>query len=99
MSAHYVTVDREAQLCGKTAESCYLSRIYSMNPSFARGQKRRQVIGVGACSPVRQAHPFDGFDKLRVCDTAGRLRMTLSGVEGQAILTSESRASSLLQFA
>ena len=48
---------------------------------------------------VRQAHPFDGFDrlpfdKLRVCDTAGRLRMTLSGVdwvrvpsgvEGQAI--------------
>jgi hypothetical protein len=37
-------------------------------------------------SPVRQAHPFDGFDrlpfdKLRVCDTAGRLRMTLSRVE------------------
>ena len=36
--------------------------------------------------PVRQAHPFDGFDKLpfdklRVCDTAGRLRMTLSRVE------------------
>ena len=36
--------------------------------------------------PVRQAHPFDGFDrlpfdKLRVCDTTGRLRMTLSGVE------------------
>jgi hypothetical protein len=42
--------------------------------------------------PVRQAHPFDGFDRLpfdgfdkltagtlRVCDTAGRLRMTLSG--------------------
>jgi hypothetical protein len=30
-----------------------------------------------AVTPVRQAHPFDGFDKL----TAGRLRMTLSGVE------------------
>jgi hypothetical protein len=27
----------------------------------------------GACSPVRKAHPFDGFDEL----TAGRLRMTL----------------------
>ena len=39
-----------------------------------------------AVTPVRQAHPFDGFDKLpfdklRVCDTAGRLRMTLSRVE------------------
>ena len=39
-----------------------------------------------ALPPVRKAHPFDGFDrlpfdKLRVCDTAGRLRMTLSRVE------------------
>ena len=53
-------------------------------PTPAREQERRPVIGVGACLPVRQAHPFDGFDrlpfdKLRVCDTAGRLRMTLSG--------------------
>jgi len=31
----------------------------------------------GAVLPVRQAHPFDGFDRL----TASRLRMTLSGVE------------------
>ena len=53
-------------------------------PTPAREQERRPVIGVGACLPVRQAHPFDGFDKLpfdklRVCDTAGRLRVTLSG--------------------
>jgi hypothetical protein len=44
--------------------------------------------------PFRQAHPFDGFDKLpfdklRVCDTAGRLRMTLSKVEGQPKMEGE----------
>ena len=53
--------------------------------------------------PVRQAHPFDEFDKL----TASRLRMTLSrvewvrvpsGVEGQANLALKSPASRLLQL-
>src|SRR5664280_1543285 len=58
----------------------FLSRIYAMNLALARRQERRQVIGVGACLPVRQAQGPEL-------------------VEGQAILTAESRASSLLQFA
>jgi hypothetical protein len=46
-----------------------------------------RIFFCGAALPlVRKAHLFDGFDrlpfdKLRVCDTAGRLRMTLSRVE------------------
>ena len=40
------------------------------------GHERQRVdLESAVRSPVRQAHPFDGFDRL----TAGRLRMTLSG--------------------
>jgi hypothetical protein len=51
------------------------------------GHERQRVdLESAVRSPIRHAHPFDGFDrlpfdKLRVCDTAGRLRMTLSRVE------------------
>ena len=41
-----------------------------------------------APTPVRQAHPFDGFDKL----TTGRLRMTPSGVEWVRVLSEVERA-------
>jgi hypothetical protein len=49
-------------------------------------ERERVDLEPAVRSPIRHAHPFDGFDKLpfdklRVCDTAGRLRMTLSGVE------------------
>jgi hypothetical protein len=74
-----------------------LDRLGALSPSNGRVDLESAVR-----SPVRrvrqahrrQAHPFDGFDrlpfdgfdrltagKLRVCDTAGRLRMTLSRVE------------------
>jgi hypothetical protein len=41
---------------------------------------------------VGTTRPFDGFDKLRVCDTAGRLRMTLSGVEWLALAATGKQA-------
>jgi hypothetical protein len=64
-----------------------MSSFISLGLEFQDRTERQRVDPTPAVqSPVRQAHPFDGFDrlpfdKLRVCDTAGRLRMTLSRVE------------------
>jgi len=61
--------------------------IGELTADYADGADRNPI----RLSGVRQAHPFDGFDRLpfdrlRVCDTASRLRMTPSGVEGLALV-------------